>query len=947
MATRKVARKKDSISSNYLSTKSNQIALPVPRYIPSAFGGIGRKTADISSGTGVGLQGWLDGTADISTFAPEIRNPTLNSEMFFFPKFISVDGTPNIELNSWLWHYLRWDALTANLVDLHSKLPISRFGLVGLTDKKILEFYENMADELNILETIQQMLFEWFGIGETAPFARWDKDKGRFVEIKLLDPDYINVTGHYMANTINGELPELYEWIPDEYLKMLIRTDNPFEQQYVNEHFDEEIRYAVENNYTLMLDPFNFTLIRRKLRGRDLRGTSMLMNILKVLQIEDKLREQHYAMAQQNINPIRHWKIGSDVFMADENRMQGLEAVVRQAQFDPQLNIITDHTVSLDIKGAVGSTDKMKDDYEWIENYKLTGLWANKAFVHSEGITFNSATIGMRVLMGRYLPIRAMFENYFYRKIFLPTALAQDFYTPLTKAQQGKTGVTPAVHPSKKDRELVYPLFDWRHKQSLMDDQSVRSMLMSLRDKSQIAMKVICDTLDIDYNYNKTWLEKEMNTVFDADLMATRPTVLSSAGAGSLKDSGQGIVKRILDAGANFARALFGVSPNIQVTETEEAKKIREKDEAEKPLGGALGEPSPENTPEDISKQQKYFETEYGSAQLESYESINKKHAESTKEMLKRANTKSPYDYNYGGKDMAIKSLKENLYPAKVVETVKGQLYDVRVILAQEGQRYVEGKADIKEGIDAILSGINSNYHKRLYNLNKYLAQATINTLGKAEEPDDFILPDFEKRYALKVDAKDVNIEDKNVRRAIWDTVYPQLELQIVNNFTNFVKSAELYTYSKLGLENVYVNNKKTAINEVTNEQLTDMSSVIVPDTDMKIRKSFGFRKCSIKDCPVELIPQVIRTIDKIGISGEYNLEKVEQFSDKLYNDDVLNSYLTAKFYKLNQTKLQDVYEKNWDGEKDEIEWWVKHAKKTVYGEQENKELEEFVKENI
>jgi len=897
-------------------------------------------------GTGNSFQGQLDGSRDMSTFSPEIRNPTLGTDQFYLPKFVSVDGTPNIELNSWFRHYARWHPLVKNLIQLHSSLPISRFGLVGVTDKKILQFFEDNSDELDILTVIMDALKEYFTVGEVQPFAKWDVNQGKFIDLKLLDTDYINVTSHYMLNAKDGEIPELYEYIPDEYLKQLVRTDNPFEQKLLEDSLDDELRYAIENNFTLILDPFCTTMIRDRHTPRDLRGTSMLNSILKILMLDDKLREQAYASAQQNINPIRLWKIGNENFLPDDAMLEGMKNLILQAQYDPQLNIVTHPFVELDIQGATGKVDKMKDDYEYIEKQILTGLWSSKAFVHSDGITLNSSTVAMRMLMGRYLPIRSMFENYFYRKIFLPTALAQDFYKPLTQAQSNH-----GIRPSNKDRELVYPLFDWRHKQSLMDDQSVRSMLISLRDKSQMPMKVICDSLDLDYNYVKTWLEKETNTVFDNDMIESKKTLMNSAVAGGLKDSGSGMIKRIVDAGANWAKAMFGKSPNLQVEETEEAKKAKEEDKQDE-AGAGLGDmgANPLEQPqggegEQLKENRRYFATEEGQAQLKMYESINKTANVVKKQIDKMNTTKSPYVSNISSRDDIMVKLRDMNYDGNIVTSLKSQLLDLKLLLASEGERFANGSGTLNESINNVLKETRNSYNKRLYDLGKYSAQTTINILGKEASVGDFIPVEF-NAYEIKSKLKEVDIDDKNVRRAVWNQVYPHIEQQVVSNFLTLSKKVELNTFEKLGIKNVYLNNVKTAIKDVSDSVLSDISTIILPDTESKVRHSVNIRKCAVKNCPVESLPQVIKTVEKLNAVGVFDLSGKDYTSDR-YNEDILKAHLTSKFYNINNIEVEEMFSKHMDLEDSELDWFLKRAKNVVYGTEENSEVKEFIEKYI
>ena len=103
--------------------------------------------------------------------------------------------------------------------------------------------------------------------------------------------------------------------------------------------------------------------------------------------------------------------------------------------------------------------------------------------------------------MGRYLPIRTQLENFFYRYVFLPTAYKNGFI------KRSEADLKHNVRTSKNISPLI-PLFDWRHKQSLVDDESIRSMLQQLQQESKISMKVLLESLEIDYDYNKEWLEK-------------------------------------------------------------------------------------------------------------------------------------------------------------------------------------------------------------------------------------------------------------------------------------------------------------------------------------------------------------------------------------------------------------------------------------------------------
>lgn len=928
------------ITSGLRSRAKDMRSFPKPKF--AGFGGASgiAKTGNLNE---FGTEGQF-----LSSFSPEIRNPTLNPEQFFLPKFISTDGSPNQELNTWFEHYMRWHPLVGNLIGLHATLPLSRFGLVGITDPTVLNFFEQMAEDLQIFETSINMLKGYFGRGEVQPLGKWDDDKGKWVKLVLLDTNHVNVTGHQLLYAPNGESTEIYEYTPDEYLHALLKSENPEEQKLLD-YLDDEIKYAIENNYSLILDPFSTTMLRNKLNPWDLRGTSMLCNILKLAMIEDKLREQMRAYAEANINPIRLWKIGNDNFIANEDQISAIEQLIRTAQYDPQFNVITHHLLNFEIHGAVGQVDKMKDDFEYIENQILTALWASKAFTHSEGVTYNSSSMAMRVLMGRYIPIRTMLENYFYQKIFLPVSLKQDFYKTTPKNQPN--GQSAMILPDKKDRELWYPLFDWRHKQSLLDDQSIRSMLVQLQEASKMPMRVICDSLDIDYDYVKTWLEKEMNTVFDNDMIAGKKVITQSAMAGGLKDTGIGIVKRLVEASSAWVKAITGKNENVALSETDKAKEIK-KDDLEKnkenentpamppstePLTG--NEEAPENPA--VKQQRLKYGTKYVQDQLKAVDSINRVHFDEVKNQLEKKRAgKSGIVPIVSSKDIILKTLSNHYFDQTIIKQVQDELYDLKLMCAKEGKDYITGVDSIQNHIDRITSFLEKGYNQRLYNVNKVIAVKTGGLLGK-DNYTDFIIPDFESKLALSLKVGDIETKEKQVKKAHWEAeVYPKLEQQVLDNFVKMSKLSEIDIYKKCGIKDVYVNNAKTDITKLSEASISDLGTKITPDTGFKARSALKLSNANIINVPLELKYKVLDTAKKIHLTGNFNLDKISEIGDSDYIESIVDTHVKNIFSRIkNMDEVTELFAKYYGDEEGESQWFDKHAHKFIHDKEEIEEL--------
>lgn len=849
----------------------------------------------------------------IGRFPAEIRNPTLNPEMFYLPRFTSNDGTPNTELNSWYDHYYRFDPLIGNLIDLHSTLPVSRFGLTGITDSGILKEFEELTEDLELFELTIQMFKQYFMRGEFFLFSNWDEDKKTFTNAKLLDTNLLTVTSHgLLFPKKKGDIPERYLLEPDQYLQQLVTSTDDFYRDLVDEYLDVDIRDAVENGFQLLIDPFSGSFVSRKVGPWDLRGTSILCNLLKTLMLEDKLREFKYANAQMNTTPIRHWKIGNDQFPADDTMINNWNALITNLNYDPQKNIVSAHNAELVTHGSVGQTDKMHDDLQYIENLKLTALWANKAFTHSEGITYNSATTAMRVLMGRYLPIRIEMENIFYRKIYLPIALSRGYYK--RKRSDLPNNKSAMIKVSTKDyKDLQIPLIDWRHKQALMDDQNVRSMLSGLFQSGNFPARVVTDSLDLDYDYVMKWYAKEKGTIFDPQLSEIRKVLLNSAAAGSLKDTGENMVKRVLDANTAFNKAIMGYSPNVELTEKQK---------------------------EEENKEEK---KDYKNTQKSSIDKIKRKYAENIEDEMKKE--RKIFKPVYSSTDLILKSLNDNYYDKDIVNEIKNELYDIKILLAKEGAEYIGLKTGMvvyeknpitaQKYLNKVLEFNKEEYNKRLFKVNNIVLSRLSKELSN-KLLTDVSLIDFEK-YALKYEIPELEIVEKNVLKSHWDNIFANLKENIVDNFIDLIRKTELKAYSSLKVENVYLNGKKESIEKIGKLKLTDK---LVPDLGFKRKSSIKFKEFIAKNVPYELRFKVADLVKKHILRGSFDFGK-ETF--ETVDNNVLEYHLGWVYDRLNNyNDIVDLEDKFSEGEEDERMFFINQGKKYFNGNLKEEKLKDY-----
>lgn len=896
------------------------------------------------------------GTGNMSTFTPELRNPTLQSDMFFLPKYYSPDGFPNTELNVWIDHYLRFQPLVHNLVDLHATLPISRFGLVKLSDTKVLDVFEQMAEDMQMETMNHYILKGYFGKGESQPYAWWNEDKNRWDGMTLIDTNYITVQGHYLLHARNGEPSEYYTLSLDEYIQNLVHSNDSFEQEKLVELLEDDFKYAILNNLQLRLDPFSTTLIKRKLNWGDLRGTSIMTNCLKPLMLEDKLRENDFASAQMNINPIRLWTYGNDLIPADDEMLGDLRDMVRNASYDPQFHIFSNHLLKLDIKGAVGTVQELQPKWEYIENQILTALWGNKAFTHSEGITYNNGTTAMRVLMGRYLPVRAMLENYYYQKIFLPVSFANEFF-PSTNAELAHNIV------SKDSKRPLYPRFDWKQKQSLYDDQNTRNLLIQLQAASKMPMKVICDSLDLDYQYVVTWLQKEMNTVLDNDYIAGKKQLIISAIAGTLQDKGSNMVKRMISAGAAFVKLVTGSDENLSVKEPEEdADKLQTQPASVDPEN--LKDDKKESklsltSREKLELQDKLgLMTEYEKFQEKENKRIirqNSPYVEKVIAAKKQAGKFTNHQTVQGIGNKTLKELYNSYYPSAVVTLVGQQLNNLKIEMGKEKQTFLAKRGSINtastysinDSLNNVIGNYKENYEKNLFLVGKIATNEMLKKLGN-QDIDNFV-SGVETYSPLDLKTADLEVIENNVLSAYWDSLYPKLEHQVVSGFVNFIKKCEIDVIEKCGIKNCYFNMVSMSLDDIKQIKEFKASDRLLPDTGLKITADYSHFNAHIKNVPIELEHQIFDTLARFPLSGEIDLTGTG-FTNSKYNPTLVENYIGAKFValgkedkKIEYAELQDLYNKYFNNEKDEYDFFVKHSKQYLFDKIENEDLRKYL----
>jgi hypothetical protein len=438
----------------------------------------------ITGDTGVGLRGKLVKTAAtevVDRMAPRPFSPFYEETNLNLPR-----NRP--EINAWCRHYYNTDPWVGNAIDLHSTYPLSSFG-VKCKSLEITKFFNEMLDDLNFGSMIYEIAREYFILGEVFPMMELDEVEGKWSKIIIQNPDYVEVSKHNLTDPMISILP-------DAELQKMLTSTNPDHiriREQLKEKAPEFLQYVFAGK-PYPVPPTNIAHIARKTSPYDVRGTSILTRVFKDLMYRDIIREAQFTIAQNHITPLRLVKVGNTdgSYRPNAEDLVAFRQLLEEATYDPNFTIVTHTGVEIQYIGASGAILQVDSEMERIEDRVLTGLFLSKAFTHSEGPTYNNATVALEVLQQRYVSFRNIIERWLERKIFAPIARLNDFY-------EYDNGV----------KKLIIPKVDWQ-KINLKNNREYQGALEGLARDNKVSMHSLYSALDLNYEEETTWIKKEI-----------------------------------------------------------------------------------------------------------------------------------------------------------------------------------------------------------------------------------------------------------------------------------------------------------------------------------------------------------------------------------------------------------------------------------------------------
>lgn len=409
-----------------------------------------KKTAQVlSSGFTGGGSGFQGGGGTVRQI-PEIYSPLWLTSNLNLPR-------DRATINAWLRAFFALNPFVHNAINLHSTYPISKLN-IKCGDKKVEKFFNDMIEEIGLMNICVQVAMEYWLLGEAFIYATLDPNKGKWATLQIQNPDYMVVN-----RTIIADEPVIM-MRPDENLKRIISSNRPADVEQ-RKQLNPYIIDAVKRGENIPMNNFNVSHLSRKINPYEVRGTGLPVCIFRQLMLFDQLRESKFAQAQNMINPTTIVKVGTDAqdgLHPTHADLEGWRDVFAQAQYDKDFKIFTHAGLNVERIGWGQGIYDISGDITQLVKEMYIGLMVPPVLMDGTDITYQNGGVALDVLRQRYMQFRNYLSSWLKRKIFAPISELQGFWTY-----------------KDKQKQLIVPEIDWNH-MSLFDAGDYTANLITL-----------------------------------------------------------------------------------------------------------------------------------------------------------------------------------------------------------------------------------------------------------------------------------------------------------------------------------------------------------------------------------------------------------------------------------------------------------------------------------
>jgi hypothetical protein len=321
-------------------------------------------------GSIVSPMGQPSSSSQTDRMGPEVYSPLFQLANLNLPR-------DRVTMNAWNRIYYDTHPIVRNAINLHASFPISKIN-ISCSSKKVQQFFEDMAERIDLYSVIYGAGLEFWKLGETFPYSELDKSNGTWSRISILNPDYVHVKKSIIGNQTIASLR------PDASLQRLINSTAPSDvalRRYIPEHIIDNVR----RGKNIPLDPFNVSHLKLLSSPYDIRGTSIIVSCYKDIMLYDKLRESKFAQADGMINPLTLVKLGGNDYRPSQSDIEAFRHILEEAQYDKDFKLVTHADVTIERNGAGSGVMDIGSDITHITDNLYAGLMVPKSLMDQEG----------------------------------------------------------------------------------------------------------------------------------------------------------------------------------------------------------------------------------------------------------------------------------------------------------------------------------------------------------------------------------------------------------------------------------------------------------------------------------------------------------------------------------------------------------------------------------
>lgn len=481
------------------------------------------RTASAMMGMGGG------GVAGVARGPLMYTDPLFDPILFLFPKD-RID-----EINKRLRHYYETDPIVGGAIDMHTAFPLSDFYL-ECENKENEKFWNDWKDRVGLMEALRCLVHDHWLCGEGVMLPIWDDFNFEISHFNQYPPENVDIVQTYVT-------PKKFFMLkPDAKLREKANSANELDQNIVKMMDPKYVETLKDGKpFFLGSDDKVMYLARLSTKYRS-RGISLVSRALKDLLYKDKLRLLQLTFVDRHMFPIKIFKLGSESrgWIPNKKHFDRLQALLAQAQNDPDFNILYHFGLQVDYVGTKDKVANLVPEYEWVEKQVMAALFVNEEIIHGGMPSAVRDTVNMRTLMYRYLDVREKIERMMITHIFLPMARARGFYrkTAINNAKKLERKAMKSASGKVRDVEgnniegtdlfrvansvsgnLDLSAYDiprpiWK-KINLVNNAAEQQVILGLEDSGKLPVESVYDMLGMDPRIIKSKLEAQDGTIFD------------------------------------------------------------------------------------------------------------------------------------------------------------------------------------------------------------------------------------------------------------------------------------------------------------------------------------------------------------------------------------------------------------------------------------------------